>query len=69
MPPLGLEESRKTRGKSIKSGSVPPPVPPSGSINQGLHDLIECWNRLGIEDRKALIEFAKRLNVSTKSTK
>jgi hypothetical protein len=61
MPPLGLEESRKTRGKTSSHGNVPPYVPPSGTINQQLQELICLWTSLDEGNKSELLTYARAI--------
>lgn len=64
MPPLGPEQSRKTREKSLIPGDVPPYVPPSLPI---MAELIEVLEQLSPDDLLAVIEFA-RARIVTQNT-
>jgi integrase len=64
MPPLGLEQASKTAGKVQGAFDVPPLVPPSQTI---ISDLIEVWELLSVDDRLAVIDFARRLADSSRT--
>ncbi len=55
MTPTGLEQSGKIRGKTSKKNSVPPPVPPSGAINE----LLTIWAGLDEPARRDLLAVAR----------
>jgi hypothetical protein len=57
--PTGIEQSSKSRGKTIDSDSVPPLVPPLESITDDLRELVDCWRSMSPDERSALMAVAR----------
>ena len=62
VPPQGLERLSKTRGKMSPGDLVPPPVPPSRSIDDpAAEDLLAIWAVLDTRTRDDLLAVARGL--------
>ena len=59
IPPTGVEQSSNPEGNKHSTGSVPPPVPPSGTINLELAELIELWNTMDATAQADLLKVAR----------
>ena len=60
VPPTGVEQTSNPEGNKHSTGSVPPPVPPSGTINPELAELIELWNTMDATAQADLLTVARR---------